>query len=74
MRLWTVHPKYLDAKGPVHEWQRLLGRLKRRAPDRFRQLLAVNRPVAHTLFRLAPGLVRERGHFPATGPQQKRPA
>jgi hypothetical protein len=41
VRLWTLHPKYLDARGLValwreglldHEWRHLLRKLRKRSP------------------------------------------
>jgi hypothetical protein len=45
------------------EWAHLLSKLQQRALDRYAQLIAIRRPLAHPLFRLVPGGVRawERG-------------
>lgn len=45
------------------EWAHLLNKLKTRHPGRFQELLTVQRPTAHPLFRILPGPVQgwERG-------------
>jgi pyrimidine dimer DNA glycosylase len=45
------------------EWGHLLKKLKTRHPARFQELLTVQRPMAHPLFRIVPGPVEgwERG-------------
>ena len=40
------------------EWAHLLTKLKTRQPVRFQELLTVQRPLAHPLFRIVPGPVR----------------
>jgi hypothetical protein len=40
------------------EWAHLLRKLQQRHPRRYEELRAVNRPKAHPLFPIMPGLVR----------------
>ena len=71
MRLWTLHPRYLDARGPRstrrlpetggqlrHEWEHLMRKLRRRDRERWKESLSVKRPLSHPLFRLVSGGVR----------------
>ena len=43
----------------LYEWQHLRAKLRRRAPDRYRELRHIVRPRPHPLFRLVPGGVRD---------------
>jgi len=43
----------------AYEWKHLRAKLRKRAPDRYRQFRSVRRPEPHPLFRLAPGPVRD---------------
>jgi hypothetical protein len=58
MRLWTLHPKYLDAVGLVALWR---GALLAMAVLRGRTttLRGVIRPRAHSLFRVRRGPIAE---------------
>jgi hypothetical protein len=38
-----------------YEWDHLLAKLRRRAPERYRALKNLRRPAAHPLFRIVPG-------------------
>lgn len=72
MRLWTLHPQHLDAKGLLvqavlagktqgyrdHPQRYLLRKLEQRDPERYR-LSAEARPLPHPLFSLIPGPVRD---------------
>ena len=51
------------------EWAHLLGKLRQRAPERYRQLVTVRQPAAHPLFRIVPGRVRawEHSAVPSVG-------
>ncbi|HZT22591.1 MAG TPA: pyrimidine dimer DNA glycosylase/endonuclease V [Verrucomicrobiae bacterium] len=42
----------------LYEWRHLQRKLKRRAPNRFRELTSVHKPVPHPLFIIVPGKVR----------------
>jgi hypothetical protein len=42
----------------AYEWQHLLRKLKRRAPEQYRRLAGVRRPQPHPLFRLRAGPVQ----------------
>jgi len=70
MRLWSLHPKYLDARGLValwrlpvssgqlaHEWRHLMAKLARRSPALHRRWRATASPQCHPLFRPRPGPV-----------------
>ena len=89
MRLWSLHPKYLDPKGLValgqdreFEWRHLAGKLAARAPDWHREMVAARSRgllvEPHSLFRVVPGGVAgwERGAGPlAANPRaQGRPS
>lgn len=53
-----------EARGQLdYEWAHLMDKLRRRRPERYRELLEVRRPVAHPLFRIVSGPVAdwERG-------------
>jgi len=53
-------PRIPESAGQLHfEWAHLLGKLSLRSPERHRRLLLVTRPVAHPLFRMVPGPVRD---------------
>jgi hypothetical protein len=52
-------PRIAESAGQLHfEWEHLLGKLRKRSPERYQRLLLVQRPVPHPLFRLVPGPVR----------------
>lgn len=53
MRLWTLHPKYLDAQGLTALWRE--ARLARRRPDLWRRLRLLAEPEHHPLFILRDG-------------------
>ena len=63
MRLWTVHPKYLDVRGLGALWREaLLARAVLRGQTRgykrhpqLQSLGAVHSPDAHPIFRVLPG-------------------
>jgi hypothetical protein len=40
------------------EWGHLLSKLRQRAPERYYQLVTIDHPVAHPLFRIVSGRVR----------------
>jgi hypothetical protein len=40
-----------------YEWDHLLAKLRRRAPERYRTFRDLRRPAAHPLFRIVPGEV-----------------
>jgi hypothetical protein len=49
-----------ETRGQIEvEWTHLLGKLRRRAPERYRAVSALRRPKAHPLFRIVPGAPRE---------------
>jgi hypothetical protein len=50
MRLWTLHPKHLDARGLVAVW---------RDPKRLRNLSSIKIPAPHPLFKIVSGKVRD---------------
>ena len=56
------HPKRVALSETVgqlhHEWRHLKGKLKRRAPERYRMAQRIQVPDAHPLFRIVPGGVR----------------
>jgi len=55
MRLWSLHPKYLDTKGIVAVWREAL--LAHRSAASLARLNAVKRPEPHPLFAVIPGAV-----------------
>lgn len=63
VRKITAHraaPRLRETRGQLdYEWAHLRRKLKVRAPDIARQLRAVERPVAHPLFRITAGKVRD---------------
>jgi hypothetical protein len=48
MRLWTVQPKYLDARGLATLW---------RAPAKLAEIKQIPQPDAHPLFDIVDGSV-----------------
>ena len=73
MRLWSLHPRYLDWRGPArtsgriavsrgqleYEWQHLQRKLAVRDPDWLAKLGRVARPRPHPLFRVVSGGVAD---------------
>jgi hypothetical protein len=43
----------------LFEWQHLLAKLRKRAPDRYREIKEVASPEAHPLFRIVPGEIEQ---------------
>lgn len=56
MRLWTLHPKYLDAAGLVALWREALLAQK--------VLRGETKGYKHPLFRIVPGDVRDWERMP----------
>jgi hypothetical protein len=53
-------PKIAETRGQLMaEWEHLMRKLKKRSPARYRELAGTARPVAHPLFRMVAGGVRE---------------
>jgi Pyrimidine dimer DNA glycosylase len=42
-----------------HEWKHLLGKLERRDPGRYQEMVRLHVPEVHPLFRLVPGEIEE---------------
>ena len=72
MRIWSLHPKYLDAKGVVALWREtllaknvleemnhLLMKLKKRDPERFQSLCTETHFEPHPLFHVIPGEIED---------------
>ena len=52
--------KIRETRGQLlYEWEHLREKLRKRAPDRYRQIRAEKEPEAHPLFRIVRGEVRE---------------
>lgn len=51
--------RMVETTGQVSaEWNHLLNKLRRRCPERYRELVTLSRPEPHPLFRIVPGPVR----------------
>ena len=52
-------PRITETTGQLAaEWAHLLGKLRQRSPERYRQLMNTRHPSAHPLFRMVRGRVR----------------
>lgn len=66
MRIWSLHPRYLDSKGLVALWREtrhLLSKLKIRDALRYEALINESKLKTHPLFNIIEGKVEDWEKF-----------
>jgi hypothetical protein len=55
-----INNQIIETNGQLlYEWDHLMTKLKARSPDVFREYEKVEKPIAHPIFRIVPGKIRD---------------